>query len=94
MINKHGRNRIILVALIIVFLSIFWIIRHGHSSTDIVSTDSLELANDTLRYKIEQVDSLLNLNKYDYEAKYNSISTQSVDSDCIFYSDYLSKKFK
>ena len=86
---KRQRNRIILIVLIIIFLVIFWSIRNNHSTLSIAETDSIECVNDTLKQKIKEIDSILIISKYDYEAKYNSVTNQSVDSDCIFFSKYL-----
>ena len=49
--------------------------------------DSLNIVNDTIQYKI------ITLEKH-YETIRNTITTQSINSDCVYFSDYLSKDSK
>lgn len=56
--------------------------------------DSLKRIKDSEKDTIKKVDNNITIIKKKYEKVYNTVLTQSTDSDCIFFTEYLSKNFK
>ena len=56
--------------------------------------DSLQLVNDSLYNNINNSEENIKIVEKWYEKEYHYILTQPTDSDCLFFSNYLSKYFK
>ena len=54
----------------------------------------LKEERDSLKQSIDSSEAQVVLIEKWYEKEYNTIITQPVDSDCLFFSNYLSKEFK
>lgn len=52
--------------------------------------DSLEQENLNLLHKIDSSQNNIKVIEHWYEKEYNIVLTQSTDSDCLFFRDYLS----
>ena len=95
MVNKLIKCKLFWFILIIIFVIIFSFIRCPRTvDVDFSKTDSIATRNDSLQVVIDELDSLLNVNKVNYETLRDSITNQSVDDDCEFFSKYLSSKFR
>ena len=95
MIDKLIKNKFFWSCLAIIFLIIFSCLycnRKPGNNVDFSKVDSIAAKNDSLQLVIEHLDSLLQANKIQYETQRDSIISQSVDDDCEFFTDYLSKK--
>lgn len=53
--------------------------------------DSIKVEIITIKDTIKLMDTILRIINNDYEKEVNNILTQPTDSDCIFFSEYLSK---
>ena len=56
--------------------------------------DSLSLHRETLILKIDSSKNNIKVIEHWYEKEYNTILVQPTDSDCVFFSEYLSTYFK
>ena len=56
--------------------------------------DSIKIEIITIKDTIKLMDTILEIINNDYEKEVNNILTQPTDSDCIFFSEYLSKNSK
>ena len=56
--------------------------------------DSLQTINDSLYNNINDSEENIKIIEHWYEKEYSVILTQPTDSDCMFFSNYLSKYFK
>ena len=56
--------------------------------------DSLSLEREELILKIDSSKSKVEVIEHWYEKEYNTVLTQPTDSDCVFFSKYLSSHFK
>lgn len=56
--------------------------------------DSLSIKRDTLYNTIDSSKKNVTVIQNWYEEKRNHVLTQPIDSDCLFFSNYLSKNFK
>lgn len=90
------KNKFFWIILIVVFVTTFSFIRFSSCKpkVDFSETDSIAAKNDSLQKVVNQLDSILKISKDKYETQRDSISNQSVDDDCDFFSEYLSKKHR
>ena len=94
---KWGERIIWLVVLL--FVIIYY--NQSNKASHIIETDSLKIKCDslkkernTLKDSITKIDTtIIQINK-SYEKVYNTVLSQSADSDCVFFSDYISKNSK
>ena len=56
--------------------------------------DSLSLEREELISKIDSSKDKVEVIEHWYEKEYNTVLTQPIDSDCVFFSKYLSSHFK
>ena len=56
--------------------------------------DSLSLEREELISKIDSSKDKVEVIEHWYEKQYNTVLTQPIDSDCVFFSKYLSSHFK
>ena len=56
--------------------------------------DSLSLEREELISKIDSSKDKVEVIEHWYEKEYNTVLTQPTDSDCVFFSKYLSSHFK
>lgn len=91
--EKLIKNKFFWGLLIIIFLGLFlalYCVRSNTGNTvDFSKVDSISTKNDSLQLVINRLDSLLQVNKIEYEAQRDSIISQSVDDDCDFFSKYI-----
>lgn len=59
-----------------------------------VIIDSLIKERKELKYKIDSSENNIKIIEKWYEKEHNTVLNQSVDSDCVFFSNYLSLRFK
>lgn len=59
-----------------------------------ICIDSLQTINDSLYNNINKSEEDIKIIEHWYEKEYSIILTQPTDSDCLFFSNYLSKYFK
>lgn len=84
---------------VLLFVIIYY--NQNNKASHIMETDSLKIKCDslkkernTLKDSITKIDTtIIQINK-SYEKVYNTILSQSTDSDCVFFSDYISKNSK
>ncbi len=91
------KNKLFWIILIVVFLVIFSFIYQSRMVPTIIDdseAEALRAKNDSLELVVHKLDSIITVNKIEYEKKRDSISTQSVDDDCHFFSKYVSKESK
>lgn len=53
--------------------------------------DSINIENDVLKQQIDSSNNNIQVIEKWYEKEYDTILTQSTDSDCLFFREYLSK---
>jgi hypothetical protein len=56
--------------------------------------DSLKSKSNSIRDSIIQIDTTITYINNFYEKSFHTILTQPTDSDCVYFSEYLSSNFK
>lgn len=92
---------IIVLVIIIICTGIYFAVKNDQYHSNIIyydnkidslncKIDSLKLDRDRLIQKLDSSKSNVEIIEHWYEKEYNTILTQPVDSDCMFFSKYLS----
>lgn len=81
----------ILYVIIVLLIILLIVTNYKSSSTIINNADSVKIINDSIHEIIKESEvRIVEINK-EYEKKLIDIDTQSVYSDALFFSNYLSK---
>ena len=92
--EKLIRSKFFWSILVCVFIFCFSLFYCSKTNIDIelTETENLQKKNDSLQFVVDSLDRVLLQNQMKYEAIVDSIRNQSVDDDCDFFSNWISKK--